>query len=344
MPDQRTAAEIDDAAAIWVAKAERGLTPEEQASLDQWLDASSRHLGAFVRAQAAWIHAERATALGAMPDAAPEEHVSDLAHQETVERGAVADRGGVDRRRLLAGGGALAASIAAGFFLFDHSRVIESGVGEVRRLALAGGTTLTLDTATRVEIEKGSDDRKLTLVQGRLFLDVPGGDPRSLILESGGLIMETIQGAFALQSLIDAPLVALVTKGNLLVSQDGFFRKGPALTLKSGHVLTRPVNSELAYDQIARLDDKRRDQLLAWRDGMLAFGGETLAEAVRAFDRYGTMRIVIADPELARQTVTGLFKADDPKGFAEAVGASFGATAVQEGNIIRLLKRNASGA
>lgn len=344
MPDQRTAAEIDNAAADWVAKAERGLTPEEQASLDQWLDASSRHLGSFVRAQAAWIHAERATALGAMPEGTLEEAVPGAADRETAEGRATVDRGGIDRRKLLAGGGALAASIAAGFFLIDRARVIESGVGEVRRLVLAGGTALTLDTSTRVEIESGSDDRKLKLVEGRLFLDVPDGGLRLLMVEGGGLIMEMAGGAFAIQSLIDAPLTALVTRGNLLVSQGGLFRKRAELTLKSGQFLTRPVNSDLASDQIAPIDDKRRDQLLAWRDGMLAFGGETLAQAVRAFDRYGTTRIIIADADLARQPVTGLFSARDPKGFADAVGASFGATAIQRGDVIRLVKRNVPGA
>lgn len=58
--------------------------------------------------------------------------------------------------------------------------------------------------------------------------------------------------------------------------------------------------------------------------------------AVRAFDRYGRWRIVIASPELARQQITGLFKADDPVGFAHAVAASFGGDVSTQGNVIRI--------
>lgn len=63
MPDRENASEINDVATSWVARAERGLTKFERTELDGWLEEDSRRLGAFVRAQAAWIHAERAVAL-----------------------------------------------------------------------------------------------------------------------------------------------------------------------------------------------------------------------------------------------------------------------------------------
>ncbi|MBJ7440288.1 MAG: FecR domain-containing protein [Sphingopyxis sp.] len=319
-------------------KVERGLNPEEQKSLDHWLEQDPRHLGAFVRAQAAWIHAERATALGTMPTGEPEQ-VAPPPPDDQSDNGLGLDRR-LGRRRLLAGGGALAASIAAGFFVFDRPRVIESGVGEVRRLTLAGGTTLTLDTDTRVDVANDSGDRKLKLARGKLFLDV-SDDASALAVEAGGLVLEMVEGAFALQALNNMPLVALVTKGSLAVSQGGLFAERRDLTIDAGQMFTLPLGANLASARIGAVDLERSAQWLAWRDGMLAFSGESLAQAVRAFDRYSPTRIVVADPELAEQKITGLFKADDPKGFARAVGASFGATAVQRGDVIRLSRRNA---
>ncbi len=338
MPTQRPATEIEDIATQWAVKVERGLNPEEQRSLDQWLEQDPRHLGAFVRAQAAWIHAERATALGAMPTGEPEQVAPAPANGEGDNSSDLDRRLG--RRRMLAGGSALAASIAAGFFVFDRSRVIESGIGEVRRLTLAGGTTLTLDTDTRVDVVNDSGDRKLKLARGKLFLEV-ADDASALAVEAGGLILEMVQGAFALQALDNMPLVALVTNGSLAVSQGGLFAERRGLTIDAGQMFTLPIGANLASARIGAVDRERSEQLLAWRDGMLAFSGESLAQAVRAFDRYGATRIVVADPELAEQKITGLFKADDPSGFARAVGASFGATAVQRGDVIRLLRRNA---
>jgi transmembrane sensor len=88
----------------------------------------------------------------------------------------------------------------------------------------------------------------------------------------------------------------------------------------------------------------RQEQLLAWRDGMLSFGGEVLGDAVRAFDRYGSVRIVVADPELARQRITGLFKADDPRGFATAIAASFGGVVSSQGEVIRISSKKIGSA
>lgn len=346
MADQKSPAEIEDAAVDWVAKVERGLTANERAILDQWLEDDTRHLGAFVRAQAAWIHAERAMALGAMSEAETEcppqesiaiEAAKDVGREDTARR--------VDRRTLLAGGGALAASIvAAGYLTIDRSLTIESSIGEVRRLTLAEGTTLTLDTDTRIEVARGSDDRKLKIVHGKLFLDIMSGAARPLIVESGGLLMEMTKGAFAVQSLLEGPLITLVADGRLLVSQGGgLFRQKRSLVLASDQALTLPEGADLTADRVGPMAREQREQFLAWRDGMLAFGGEALSSAIRAFDRYGPMRIEISDPDLAAQKITGLFKADDPKGFATAVAASFGALVSQQGNNLRIYRENRSG-
>lgn len=343
MTDREPANEIEDAAVDWLAKAERGLSEDEQSALDQWLDSDARHLGAYVRAQAAWIHAERATALGAMPEAEAEAEV-----EPTTEGGESiqAKPAMFNRRKLIVAGSAMAASIAAiGVFGFDRSRTLESGVGEIRRLSLADGTALILDTDTKVEVAEGSSDRKLGLVRGKLFVDVIRHVSLPLIVQAGGLMMEMAEGSFGVQSLEDTPLVALVTKGVLAVSQDGgFFQTRRAVTVETNNALTLTAGANLLAEDVQPIAATQRDAILAWRDGMLSFGGETLATAVRAFDRYGPTRIVVADTELAHQKITGLFKADDPKGFAVAVAASFGAFVTPQGNNLRISRKNLPGA
>jgi transmembrane sensor len=73
---------------------------------------------------------------------------------------------------------------------------------------------------------------------------------------------------------------------------------------------------------------------------MLSFSGETGVTAVRAFDRYGLVRIVVADPQLAEQKITGLFKANGLKGFATAVVSSFGAAVASDGDVLRIVTKN----
>lgn len=331
MPEREHANDIEDDATVWAAKAERGLTTDERAALDAWLEGDSRRLGAFVRAQAAWIHAERAVALGKMPEAEAAALAQEPSHDQP--EGAT-----LNRRMILGGGAAIAASVAVAAFIgLQRYRTLESGVGEIRHIALAGGTTLTLDTDTRVDIAASSDDRKLALKRGKLFLDVAQRVGAPLSVEVGNLIMETAEGGFSVQSLINDPIMAFVTKGQLAISQQqGLFGRNRTLTVGQDQALTLPTDQDLLASDVKPITAAQREQLLAWRDGMLSFGGEALAQAVRAFDRYGTARIIVADPELARQRITGLFKADDPKGFATAIAASLGGLVSSEGNVVRI--------
>jgi transmembrane sensor len=73
---------------------------------------------------------------------------------------------------------------------------------------------------------------------------------------------------------------------------------------------------------------------LAWQDGRIAFEGQTLAQAVKEFARYSDTKIVIDDPELAKEEIAGLFKANDPVGFAETIAMSLNAhTHIDEGEV-----------
>ncbi|QJU60870.1 anti-sigma factor [Sphingomonas sp. AP4-R1] len=246
---------------------------------------------------------------------------------------------------ILGGGAAIAASVAAVAFVGrGRVRTLESGVGEIRKLALADGTTIMLDTDTKVDVAGAGDGRRLTLQRGKIFLDVARRGARALGIDAGGLAMEMAEGAVGIQAMAGLPLVALVAKGQLTVSQsDGLFRAPRRLDLREYQELSLADGAPLGAGAIRAIAASERDRFLAWRDGMISFGGETLATAVRAFDRYGTVRIVV-DPELAAQKITGLFRADDPRGFAAVAAASFGGIVSGQGEIVRILAKKSPSA
>ena len=77
-------------------------------------------------------------------------------------------------------------------------------------------------------------------------------------------------------------------------------------------------------------------QELYWREGKIAFRDTTLAQAAAEFARYNEEKIVIADPAIAQETITGLFVANDPHGFAKAAAESLGLATRTEGDRIIL--------
>jgi transmembrane sensor len=52
---------------------------------------------------------------------------------------------------------------------------------------------------------------------------------------------------------------------------------------------------------------------------MLSFDDTPLSEAAEAFARYSDRKIRLADMAVGAETVTGLYAANDPEGFARAV-------------------------
>jgi transmembrane sensor len=77
---------------------------------------------------------------------------------------------------------------------------------------------------------------------------------------------------------------------------------------------------------------------LAWREGQLAFQGESLKQAAEIFARYSDTRIQIRDPALAREPVTGLFAANDPVGFSRAIARVFDARLERDGDDVVLTR------
>ena len=75
---------------------------------------------------------------------------------------------------------------------------------------------------------------------------------------------------------------------------------------------------------------------LAWQQGMIAFEGTSLGEAAEDFARYGDPRIAIDDPSVAKETISGMFSANNPQGFAHAVALSLNLNSRTEGGKIHL--------
>jgi transmembrane sensor len=78
------------------------------------------------------------------------------------------------------------------------------------------------------------------------------------------------------------------------------------------------------------------ERALAWREGQIALEGETVRDAVAEFNRYNSRKLVIDDPELARERLVGQFRTSEPGAFARAVGATLGATVSEDSEGIHL--------
>jgi transmembrane sensor len=71
---------------------------------------------------------------------------------------------------------------------------------------------------------------------------------------------------------------------------------------------------------------------LAWSEGQLIFDSTPLSEVADEFNRYNRVQLHINSPELARRTLSGVFRASDPETLVDFIGAGAHVVVTRHGN------------
>jgi transmembrane sensor len=305
---------IDEAAA-WALR--HPLDVEGQRALDVWLARDSRHAGALLRAMAALTLVDQTVAADAGVAAMPEP----LAH---------------GRRRLLIGmAGAMAASVAGliGWRHFGGERVTTAR-GEIRRLPLADGSVATINTDSALRVVLASDSRRISLDHGQAWFQVAKDRTRPFVVDAGIAQARAVGTAFSVERRDDGVEVA-VTEGTVAVwpSDAG----GVMTILQAGQFARFTPNAAAPTTGTAPAAISRA---LAWRAGEISLENETVASAVAQFNRYNRRQLVVADPDLGRERLIGLFQIDRPEDFAATLAASLNVSVTTTPTEIHLDRKN----
>jgi transmembrane sensor len=310
MSRQPSANAIDERAAEWVVRMDgASLSASEQAEFEAWMGKDARHAGAFYRAKAAWRLAGRARALGASgPAAAPRP---------------------LWARRAVLGGLAAAGIGGLALFLRDSDTDLHTELGEVRNVPLADGSSVSLNTTSRVRIALEKQRRVVMLSEGEAWFQVAHDPARPFVVEAGDTRVRAVGTAFSVRR-DGAELEVLVSEGVVEVwrvtSEDA-----PVRLEAGAHARLTAASSAVERVSVTRIDER-----LAWRDGMIALEGRTLSEAAVEFNRYNRRKVEVADDALAQERLVGWFRATDVDSFVTAATIALDARAERAGDRIIL--------
>jgi transmembrane sensor len=314
MPERETSAEIDEAAAAWAMRIDEAvLSGHEQALFEEWLEGDVRRLGAYARAKAVLVHMKRAKALG--PDFAPEAFVEDPgadAGAFPVDQGVRTPL--ITRRRMLVGASAVAAAGAMAVIIPGRpasALTYETGRGETRLLPLGDGSTVTLNTSSKIIVR--TDGRTAELLHGEALFKVASPRHSPFMVQAGGLAIRAEKADFVICRIDERPLEVKVCEGAIQLR--GNNGEGPRLIEANRQAVLAPDGRII--EQLVTPSALERG--LAWQEGMLSFEDTPLSQAAAEFARYSDPAIEIADPAVAAETITGVYSANNPEGFAEAV-------------------------
>lgn len=299
----RLPADIDAEAARYVARMDGDdWSAENEQELEHWLALDLRHPGALLRAQAAWMTLDRPFQSIAAPLAEP------------------SARTWISRRGLLAGGtAAVAASISGGIILFGRTSY-ETAVGEIRRVPLADGSIAAINTASAIDVSLDEAVRNIRIDRGEAWFQVAKDRKRPFVVAAGRARVRAVGTAFSVRRR-DGGADVLVTEGEVELWASG--AEGHRLRLKAG---SRGFIADNAAIERAAAAPSALDRALAWRNGRIDLDGDRLDSAAAEFNRYNRRHLVIVDPAISGEKFDGVFRTDDPEGFAQAVRVSLGVT------------------
>ena len=253
----------------------------------------------------------------------------------------------LSRRHALAWAGAAATAASLGVLgvsMPAAGAIIRTRRGELRLIPLKDGSTVMLNTDTSVRIDDTQGrERQVTLIGGEAYFSVTRNEAAPFVVHVDGRRLSTVEARFRVRKLGKTPVDLLVNQGRVDFASLGWTDRRPVAVGSNMHVaLDKPgLLRRSSPERPAAVPPDVVARELAWLEGKIAFEGETLGQAADSFARYSDTRIVVRDPDLAREPVTGLFAANDPVGFSRAVAGVFNARMARSGDTI-VLSRGAA--
>lgn len=223
----------------------------------------------------------------------------------------------VSRRTLMIGGLLSAAGLAAGTIvgpqLVLQARADElTGTGEVRRIALADGSIVTLGPDSAFKHVFSPEHRHIELLQGMAFFEVAPDAARPFRVLAAGLRATALGTAFdvshdadCLSVSVEHGLVAVDVPSNLDPSTPEL-AEGEWLTYRTG---TGAIST----------GTRDRKQVASWREGLIVVERETVAAVVARISRWTKGEVMITSSVLAGRLVSGVYDLGEPALALEAV-------------------------
>jgi transmembrane sensor len=315
---------IDEVAARWAVRLTAApLNAEEQGELDLWLAADARHRGALLRARAAWLDLDRLSALRGRGASV------------TFDQPPIAVQTASRRWFVAASLATLGlAGLGSWWIRRRDSEEYVSEIGEVRRVTLSDGSTMLLNTASHV-IVTFEKTREVHLISGEGLFEVAKDPARPFIVHTGTVSVRAVGTMFGVRAG-DQHVDVTVTEGVVEVTAAPDERTNSVRRVTANE---RAIVNAAQEVEVQTIRSDQAERQFAWRDGMVNFDGEPLADAIDEINRHNRRRIVIDDAALGSRPVVGVFRASDADGFAATVAAALGAQRVDAGEKIHLRLR-----
>ena len=308
--------EIKDEASLWVVRLDRELDQAEVEEL--WLLRSELHRDTLFDLAALW---DDLCVLNQLSSLFP----FDPAGLKTGH--------GIRPNRLAALAASVVLCVGLGiWFLADQQEDVGT-TGSIATMIQQHSTVVGENRLVRLSdgrVSYTAEQRVIELKKGEARFSVAKDSERPFIVEAGESSVRALGTVFNVD-FSKAVVEVLVTEGKVLVTH-AELPVAEQVTILPGQ-WTRINHDGVTAALNLPLEVVQKE--LAWRDGMLIFRGESLADAVLEIGRYTDIPLTVADEQAGQLKIAGFFKAGDVDGLLNSLTENFPVTYTKaDGGII----------
>lgn len=323
-------------ACAWLAKLETGkLSKKDTAAFREWVQTSPRHYAEIRRL------AERSKELNVLASmAGPLQAAAKPGRLNRQTRKEGRCTSAFWRWSAVGFAGTCALGIAV-FASVDTAppvkiEIIElaTTVGETQEIALKDGSSVKLNTDSRIQVEFANSSRSVVLEKGEAFFDVTHDPGRPFTVYAGDRSVTAVGTAFSV-SWINEELSVTVSEGQVAFGKVPSRARPDSVELLPSSSKSAPkrmlgAGERLEMGPLGRAETVESipvnvlSRELAWRSGFLDFDDAPLEDVVKELQRYTPERIRIADQATADLRFGGVVRIGQTDAFFEALELSFG--------------------
>jgi transmembrane sensor len=338
LPETDKAVGVTEQASQWWVLLNSGpATAEDQRAFAEWVARSPERVEAFLQT-ARMTKVLKSEALR-WPDTAVEELAREIQGAGDVVPLNLSRPEAKVRLRgptWLAIAASLLGVIFVSWLLVNRGSHYETEIGEQRSVVLADGSVVTLNTASRIDVEFEKAHRTIRLAEGEALFqvahdparpfDVVVGNTRvravgtqfNVIKRAAGTTVTVVEGKVAVMSETSSSPTHVVQSG----TKAAHLTAGQQLTLATmSPVVTVPTPADVAT-------------ATAWTQRRLVFDRRSLGDVAEEFNRYNHQVIHIDSAQLRSREVTAVFQANDPESFLDFISGIPGIKIERDANRI----------
>ncbi|MDG4718037.1 MULTISPECIES: FecR family protein [Thalassospira] len=230
-------------------------------------------------------------------------------------------RGNTSWRGIGLGGVAIAASLVAAIIGPRIATEMQADhytrTAEIRTITLADNSTVMLAPESAIKVHYDGKTRFVELLDGEAFFDVTPNPDQPFTVGADTVTVTVLGTGFDVSEGMGQTSVGV---------EHGLVRVDNAANIPSVSELLEPGQlASVTRDGVVRRSTTPISQIAPWRNNQLIAQDQPLGEIVDRLRRYYGGTILITDAALEKETVTGVYRLDDPvmalRGIARAQNA-----------------------